>query len=108
MRLTEPDQESGKSVQIDTVPEAGPSSLAGSANGYNGTASKHNGYATSYTNGTSKTTPGDATRGGRPEKHATSITQVSLPGSTLYDDSYVDREEFVRLVIQSLRDVGYM
>ena len=41
-------------------------------------------------------------------KHGSSVARVSLPGTTLYDDPYVDREEFVRLVIQSLRDVGYM
>lgn len=41
-------------------------------------------------------------------KHSSSVARVSLPGTTLYDDPYVDREEFVRLVIQSLRDVGYM
>lgn len=40
-------------------------------------------------------------------KHS-SIARVSLPGSTLYEDPYVDRQEFVRLVIQSLRDVGYI
>lgn len=108
MRLTEPDEESGRSVQVDPMPEAGPSSLVGSSNGYNGTGAKHNGYAPSYTNGSSKTTAADATRAGRPDKQAVSIARVSLPGSTLYDDSYVDREEFVRLVIQSLRDVGYM
>lgn len=108
MKPTESDQESGKSVQVDAAPEAGPSSSAGSTNGYNGAAPKHNGYSNSYTNGTSRTTLADATRGGRAEKQATSITRVSLPGSTLYDDSYVDREEFVRLTIQSLRDVGYM
>ncbi|KAF7295397.1 WD-domain-containing protein [Mycena indigotica] len=39
---------------------------------------------------------------------ARSIARVALPGTSLYpDDSNVDREEFVRLVIQSLRDVGY-
>ncbi|KZV65911.1 WD40 repeat-like protein [Peniophora sp. CONT] len=32
---------------------------------------------------------------------------VSLPGTTLYPDSNIDREQFVRLVIQTLRDVGY-
>ncbi|KZT71398.1 WD40 repeat-like protein [Daedalea quercina L-15889] len=108
MRLTEPDQESAVSVQLDTVPEAGPSSAAGSSNGHNGTAPKHNGYSNSFANGSSKTTATDGTRGGKPEKRSTSITRVSLPGATLYDDSYVDREEFVRLVIQSLRDVGYI
>lgn len=40
--------------------------------------------------------------------HSLSVARVTLPGSSLYDDSAVDREEFVRLVIQSLRDVGYM
>ncbi|KAH9833011.1 WD40 repeat-like protein [Rhodofomes roseus] len=109
MRLTEPDQESAVSVQLDTQPEAGPSSVAGSSNGYNGSTAKQNGYSNSYTNGHSKASPTDATNGGgRLETQTTSITKVSLPGSTLYDDSYVDREEFVRLIIQSLRDVGYI
>lgn len=36
------------------------------------------------------------------------MAQVSLPGRKLFSDSNVDREEFVRLVVQSLRDVGYM
>lgn len=42
-------------------------------------------------------------------KHATksSPSRVNLPGTTLYEDSNIDREEFIRLVIQSLRDVGY-
>ncbi|KAJ7172204.1 WD40 repeat-like protein [Mycena filopes] len=40
--------------------------------------------------------------------HSLSVARVTLPGSNLYDDSEVDREEFVRLVIQSLRDVGYI
>ncbi|KAJ7286113.1 WD40 repeat-like protein [Mycena rebaudengoi] len=39
---------------------------------------------------------------------ASSVARVTLPGSALYDDADVDREEFVRLVIQSLRDVGYI
>ena len=42
------------------------------------------------------------------QKNGKAVAKVALPGSTLYDDSFVDREEFVRLVIQSLRDVGYM
>ncbi|THH10834.1 hypothetical protein EW145_g1054 [Phellinidium pouzarii] len=36
------------------------------------------------------------------------VQRVNLPGTRLSEDSYIDREEFVRLVIQSLRDVGYM
>lgn len=39
---------------------------------------------------------------------APAVATVNLPGTLLYEDSFVDREEFVRLVIQSLRDVGYM
>ena len=36
------------------------------------------------------------------------VARVEFPGSTIYDDSYIDREEYIRLVIQSLRDIGYM
>lgn len=36
------------------------------------------------------------------------IQRVNLPGTRLYDDSCIDREEFIRLVVQSLRDVGYL
>ncbi|KAF9447666.1 WD40 repeat-like protein [Macrolepiota fuliginosa MF-IS2] len=39
---------------------------------------------------------------------APAVAAVKLPGTLLYEDSFVDREEFVRLVIQSLRDVGYI
>lgn len=35
------------------------------------------------------------------------IARVALPGTALYEGSHVDREEFIRLVVQSLRDVGY-
>jgi len=35
------------------------------------------------------------------------VARVTLPGTALYEGSHIDREEFVRLVIQSLRDVGY-
>ncbi|KAH8117166.1 WD40 repeat-like protein [Phellopilus nigrolimitatus] len=35
------------------------------------------------------------------------VSRVNLPGTRLFEDSYIDREEFVRLVIQSLKDVGY-
>ncbi|KAI9458264.1 WD40 repeat-like protein [Russula earlei] len=42
-------------------------------------------------------------------KHLKSpVARVELPGSTIYDDSYIDREEYIRLVIQSLRDIGYI
>lgn len=37
-----------------------------------------------------------------------SVARVILPGTCLFENSYIDREEFVRLVLQSLRDVGYV
>ena len=42
---------------------------------------------------------------GRSSKNA--IARVDLPGTRLFEDSYIDREEFIRLIVQSLRDVGY-
>ena len=45
---------------------------------------------------------------GKGASTAPAISRVNLPGTRLYPDSYIDREEFVRLVVQSLRDVGYM
>ena len=103
MRLTDNDADSTLSLAPDEIPEAGPSSLAPS-NGHNGIV-KANGISGVYTNGNSKASVAD---GYQLEKQRPPISRVSLPGTTLYDDSYVDREEFVRLVIQSLRDVGYM
>ncbi|KAH9950266.1 WD40 repeat-like protein [Amylocystis lapponica] len=111
MRLQDADLDSVLSVSLDSAPEAGPSSAAGPSNGHNGIAVKSNGFAQPFTNGasngTSKLHMQDGTDGHGTDKRMP-ITRVSLPGSTLYDDSYVDREEFVRLVIQSLRDVGYI
>ena len=103
MRLTDNDADSTLSLNPDDIPEAGPSTFALS-NGHNGIV-KSNGISGVYTNGNSKAGGAD---GHQLEKHRPPISRVSLPGTTLYDDSYVDREEFVRLVIQSLRDVGYM
>ncbi|KAF9265565.1 WD40 repeat-like protein [Marasmius fiardii PR-910] len=41
---------------------------------------------------------------------STNVTRVDLPGDSLYPDSnvHVSRQEFVRLLLQGLRDVGYM
>ncbi|KAG8934591.1 hypothetical protein FRC02_009671 [Tulasnella sp. 418] len=36
------------------------------------------------------------------------VTRVNPPGTTIYPDSTIDREEFIRLVVQSLRDIGYI
>lgn len=103
MRLSSNDADSTLSVSPDELPEAGPSTPALS-NGHNGVV-KGNGFIAPFANGNGKAPLAD---GHRAEKQAQSVARVSLPGTTLYDDSCVDREEFVRLVIQSLRDVGYM
>ncbi|EKM55055.1 uncharacterized protein PHACADRAFT_94848 [Phanerochaete carnosa HHB-10118-sp] len=103
MRLTSNDADSTLSVSPDALPEAGPSTPALS-NGHNGVF-KGNGFTAPFMNGNGKA---PLTDGHRAEKHPQSVARVSLPGTTLYDDSHVDREEFVRLVIQSLRDVGYI
>lgn len=44
----------------------------------------------------------------RLSKHSTAIARVNLPGTALYPGSATNREEFVRLVIQTLKDVGYV
>jgi hypothetical protein len=100
MRLSESDQHSNLSSSLDSASEAGPSGASSNGhlatNGYistNGFAA--HGSSSLVTNGVKKV-----------EKGAT-VSRVSLPGTSLYEDSYFDREEFVRLVIQSLRDVGY-
>lgn len=41
-------------------------------------------------------------------RHPLPIARVNPPGTTLYPGSATNREEFVRLVIQTLRDVGYV
>ncbi|KAF8511107.1 WD40 repeat-like protein [Hysterangium stoloniferum] len=43
-----------------------------------------------------------------PPSYARDVAKVTLAGTALYEGSHIDREEFVRLVIQSLRDVGYV
>jgi hypothetical protein len=45
---------------------------------------------------------------GSSKRSKSPVLRVEFPGSTIYDDSYIDREEYIRLVIQSLRDIGYM
>lgn len=34
--------------------------------------------------------------------------RVTLPGTHLFEGSNIDREEFIRVVVQSLRDIGYV
>jgi hypothetical protein len=100
MRLTQSDQDSPLSISLDSAPEAGPSSIPGpSSNSHpskNGSYMPMNGFAS----------PNGPTNGVKKYDKGT-VARVTLPGTTLYDDTHIDREEFVRLVIQSLRDVGY-
>jgi WD repeat-containing protein 26 len=63
---------------------------------------KANGHTT---NGTTNGFSPLSTSNGVDRRATTS--KVALSGTTLYNDSNIDREEFVRLVIQTLRDVGY-
>lgn len=107
MRLADSDQDSQLSASPDFGPHAGPSTLGsdrpapsnGHTNGI-GFVPSTNGFSPSITNGSHS--------GNGLMKHGKAVAKVTLPGTTLYDNSYVDREEFVRLVIQSLRDVGYV
>ena len=101
MRLSESDHDSILSSSPDLTAQAGPSSASGFDLPSNG-ITNGNGHAP-MTNGN---TP--AIMGNGVQNHNRSVARVNLPGTTLYEDSYVDREEFVRLVIQSLRDVGYV
>lgn len=104
MRLSESDHDGPSSGAPDLSVQAGPSSLNGSFDGLIATNGHTNGFGPA-TNGNSGM---GAVMGNGVAKHGKSVAKVTLPGTTLYDDSFVDREEFVRLVIQSLRDVGYV
>ncbi|KZT09725.1 WD40 repeat-like protein [Laetiporus sulphureus 93-53] len=106
MRLSDTSPASISPSLLDEASEAGPSSAVASFNG-NGTL-KSNGFTNGYSNGSPRTSFTDGGGGRRSDRRTSTIARVTPPGSTLYDDSYVDREEFVRLVIQSLRDVGYI
>lgn len=112
MRVTDSDQESNLSASPDYTTLAGPSTtgLDYGNNHANGNGHGHvaasNGHTSFGTNG-SLGSSGCAVGNGVGKHGKAAIARVHLPGTTLYDDSYVDREEFIRLVIQSLRDVGY-
>ncbi|KAF9558038.1 WD40 repeat-like protein [Agrocybe pediades] len=105
MRLTESECDSTLSMTPDSSVLPGPSSMPGGSSDSMGVTNGHtNGFGPTA-NGTSAN---GAVMGNGVSKHGKTVATVSLPGTTLYDDSFVDREEFVRLVIQSLRDVGYI
>lgn len=106
MRIPESDNNSNLSSSYDSIPEAGPSCVTFDKAGHSNGINKENGFSTPVSNGT--TPNGSLSMGNGLAKHNSSVTRVSLPGTTIYDDPYLDREEFVRLVIQSLRDVGYI
>jgi hypothetical protein len=105
MRFPESDQESALSVSLDSSTQAGPSSEGLDAPGPSNGHTNGNGYTMPQTNGSTN----GVIVGNGVQKYNKAIGRVSLPGTTLYgDDTSVSREEFVRLVVQSLRDVGYM
>ncbi|KAH6918387.1 WD repeat-containing protein [Coprinopsis sp. MPI-PUGE-AT-0042] len=80
------------------------SELGSSTNAHDGIATKNghtNGFSrTSLTNGSA----GEASS----SKQGRAVSKINLPGAKLYGDSSIQREEFVRLVVQTLRDVGYI
>ncbi|KAF8350519.1 WD40 repeat-like protein [Amanita rubescens] len=118
MRFSESDQDSLLSSSSDYTSLPGPSSAAmgnpgpsSSSNGYQNNASSMNGNF-GGNNGYVAATNGSSSNGignGIHKTHGKSVMRVNLPGTMLYEDdeSFIDREEFVRLVIQSLREVGY-
>lgn len=111
-----PDSEQAEETAPSSDAVAGPSSVSldhpGSSNGHlngNGFAAIANGAPVAAGNGVQKHNGHSKQSSAASHSHSLSVARVTLPGSRLYDDdSDVDREEFVRLVIQSLRDVGYM
>ncbi|KIO27657.1 hypothetical protein M407DRAFT_23088 [Tulasnella calospora MUT 4182] len=57
-----------------------------------------NGFANNAISSSSASPAPSASRG---------VSRVYLPGNTVYEDSNIDREEFVRLAIQIFKDIGY-
>ncbi|KAL1755957.1 WD40-repeat-containing domain protein [Schizophyllum commune] len=97
MRLPEHDSADSLSASPDGLSALGPT---GVSNG----AGPSNGFKKGLTaNGASA----PAGNGFAAPKHGKSTARVDLQGTALYPGSYVDREEFIRLIVQSLRDVGY-
>lgn len=93
MRVPDGDVHNHSSADPTTLASsstAGPSSL-----GLDGLANGHN-------NGTLATNGHNGV-----QKGSGKVARVVIPGTLLYEDLSIDREEYVRLVLQSLRDVGY-
>lgn len=100
----------GPSSHHNHLPQAGPSSN-GHANG-NGFAPQSplpRTQSPPVANGNGALGTGNGALQKHPKTGSSGVMRVKLPGSALYeDDEELDREAFVRLVVQSLRDVGYM
>jgi len=76
---------------------------------FSGTAPVKNGHLKALSNGS---TNGSANGSSSPRAEASSarhsnIPRVNPPGVLLYPDSETKRKEYVRLVLQSLKDIGY-
>ncbi|KAG7092657.1 hypothetical protein E1B28_008993 [Marasmius oreades] len=117
MKLTETEQ----NYLLSKSPDAG-SSIAGPSkpfglsetnigNGHysNGKSYLSNGSGSNSAQGGA----GGASTNGVSQKHGkppAMVARVDLPGDSLYPDAnvHVSRQEFVRLLLQGLRDVGYM
>ncbi|KAJ3812428.1 WD40 repeat-like protein [Lentinula aff. lateritia] len=113
MRLTESNEASSFNLH-SSVTSGTPSNgidFYSTSNGRS-TSTNGNGFMSHYTNGHGVSgSSGAGTSGSNgvvAEKHSKGVpSRVDLPGHLLYEGSNVDREEFVRLLLQSLRDVGY-
>ena len=117
MRLDGVDEDKRLYVSLDRD-EPGPSSRTNGSNAIsnghtitNGTGGRNslaisNGASSSFSSSKSQlaSSHGSAFENG----HTRIVSRVKLDGTKLYPESFVDREEFVRLVAQTLRDVGYM
>ncbi|KAJ7085797.1 WD40 repeat-like protein [Mycena belliarum] len=113
MRFPESEQADESPASLDAI--AGPSSLGrdhpGPSNVHlngNGFAASTNGAFVGNAAGNGVQKQNGHSKQSSAASHSLSVARVTLPGSSLYDDSDVDREEYIRLVIQSLRDVGYV
>ncbi|KAI5121012.1 hypothetical protein M0805_005958 [Coniferiporia weirii] len=97
-------QSDNRFVPMDGIPVSAPQTRnPGAYTASNGNGVVSDATVPSVLNGRKQViVPGNETRG---SSHV--AQRVDLPGTRLFEDSYIDREEFVRLVIQSLRDVGY-
>ena len=103
-KLSESDRDSPLSVSPDNLNALAGPSCSPAFEGVGAT----NGHANGFIPVTNGNLGAGVVIGNGVQKHGKLVSKVNLPGTTLYDDSFVDRQEFVRLVIQSLRDVGYM